>query len=145
MLKGTSALIAALLFAIPRLQAAGDLDRELLAGTQDQMVMNCMPFRGTEKDAGKETLIPDRFNPGVCWGAFLYLGTIIQVKNANREPLLAICVPREVSINQLIAKFLTYADEHPQMGEKSFAYSAQKALTESYPCTGRTMTFGQSH
>jgi hypothetical protein len=143
MLKGTSTMIAALLVTTPVLHAAGDLDRELLSGTQNQMVMNCTPFRGTEKNVGKEMLIPDRFNPGICWGAFLYLGTIIQVKNENKQPLLAICAPQEVSVNHLIAKFLTYADEHPEMGDKSFAYSAQKALLDSYPCAGRTMIIGQ--
>jgi hypothetical protein len=143
MFKRVCKVMTALLLATPAPTAAEDSTRELLSGTQNQMVINCNPFRGAENNAPDEFVIPDRLNAGICWGAFLYIDAMLQVKNEKNQHLLAICKPQEVTIRHLIEEFLAYADEHAEFGNKSFAYSAQLALFKAYPCAGRAVTVGE--
>ena len=114
-----------------------------LSGTQSQMQINCSSFRDLRQAAGSDIVIPDGLTAGICWGAFLYVGGIIQVKNGNGEAVLAICAPESTQINQLINTFLDYADWHPELGDRSFVYSTQMALAQAFPCAGRKVTIGE--
>ncbi len=138
---GAAIAVMVLIFSTAGL--AEPSDQEPLFGTQNQMLINCSSFRGDAGPAGSTVMIPDRFTAGICWGAFLFMSGSIQIKNEQGQSVLAICTQELLSTNQLISKFLMFADQHPELGDKSFVYSAVMALAQAFPCAGTKVTVGK--
>lgn len=76
--------------------------------------------------------MPQTFDSGFCWGAFAALQNLGDAIVADEKKLLGFCAPSDRV--QLIKVFMRYVDQHPEIGNRTFAEIAARAFIEAFPC-----------
>lgn len=113
------------------------------AQSAEEMVSNCEAI-SEAKIVGDHISLPQDFQSGVCWGAFLSFQSAIRyADNTNVDgskskfyrPLFQICAPPDSTASQLIKVFMNYASRHPEQLSKDYFRVALSANKEAFPCS----------
>lgn len=97
------------------------------------------PLAGADEDTG-ERLYADcksdkPFNQGYCGG--YVVGVVANMVNMQRYRVLpdsALCVPEDVSKQQLVDAVVKYLEAYPRQRARQAVNLVPEALTAEYPC-----------
>ncbi len=117
------------------------------AQTTAEMMSYCQPLVNAYTDGGTARVaVPDnqRFEYGVCWGAFRSFQTLSALMLTDKtgrnervnqkEPVLGVCAPPGSSLTQFVRIFDTFARQHPELQHEGYEYIAITALRSAFPC-----------
>ena len=82
-------------------------------------------------------VLPNDVSTATCWGTFAAFQGFLAMVDENGSRLLGACAPETVTRTQLVRIYQKYVSERPQEGHLSFAYMAQAALMNAFPCPKR--------
>ena len=68
-----------------------------------------------------------------CWGAFAVIAKAVTY-SWHGEQIWSACVPGEARRSQLIAVFVTYLDQNPDLGQAHFMDVVLESLQTAFPC-----------
>jgi Rap1a immunity proteins len=89
--------------------------------------------RGT-KGAGKHIRIPNTRQALLCWGYIGAMQDISVLVTAQGRRLIGSCPPEQITLLQLIHRFVTYARSHPSEVQGNTATAVIKMLRVNFPC-----------
>lgn len=104
------------------------------AETAEEMLSACRPITMSKVSDGKIDL-PMTYDSGLCWGAFAVLNQAMMLLNSDGSPSLHVCLPESATRTELIAIFVKYVENHPEVYSQNFALTALNAEHKSFPCS----------
>jgi len=108
--------------------------------TAADMLADCKSILSVTKPGANpdELELEDTFATGNCWGAFLTVQQLLITRlEADKHPLMRVCVPEGVSLTQLIQIFERFTRLHPERQTEPFTTVAVAALRSGFPCSGQ--------
>jgi hypothetical protein len=113
----------------------------LIAGTATQgraqsageMLSYCREV-AKAKVTGESVTLPAGQGPGVCWGAFGTVQSVIYRARVGERPFFLVCAPAQSTRIQLITNFVKYADGHQDRLRRDFFDIAVEGLQKKFPC-----------
>jgi hypothetical protein len=103
------------------------------AESAEEILSACRPMAEAEIQ-GKSVKFPPGFPPGMCWGAFSILQSVIMHDDDNGKPTYRVCAPANHSRTQLINVFVDYGRRNPKRFHEEFFSVVIDALSEAFPC-----------
>jgi hypothetical protein len=105
--------------------------------TAGQMDSECEAVLSSAKATSDPDAIEldNTFSTGTCWGAFLAIQQLVNVKFAGaRRMMFRVCVPEDTKLIQLIQVFDAYVKHHPERSGEAFSIVAIGSLYDSFRC-----------
>lgn len=102
----------------------------------EEMIEYCRGVVVAHSDIDGTMSMDLSFGTGMCYGAF----SVIQ-KMASRNS--AVCMPKNVSLLQIVRIFEAYALQHPEYQSEHFFSIAALSLTQAFPCSNTMPTRGR--
>ena len=104
------------------------------AQSAGEMLSYCRTVAKAKVTKEAVTLPPGQ-GPGVCWGAFGTIqSVIVRGPVGEQQPFFLVCAPARSTRIQLIANFVKYVDHHPSSSRAEFFDVALEGLREKFPC-----------
>ena len=104
------------------------------AESASEILDSCKFFRTLVPVFTPGERFPDRFQVGMCWAAIGALQGAIVLTDKSGKPILNVCAPPESNRPQLVAIFIKYAEDNPQLLHRPFVDVALQSLRTAFPC-----------
>jgi hypothetical protein len=102
------------------------------AETAGELSSWCRPI--TEASVGEDAIqFPQNPPTMQCWGAFAVIAKGITY-SWHGEKIWNTCVPEPARRSELIAVFVKYLDEHPELSQEHFMDVVLESLQTKFPC-----------
>jgi hypothetical protein len=106
--------------------------------TAEEMLSGCRSV-ATAPIVGDSIRIP---NDGQqCWGAFTVIQDMTRRTDASGSRMFSTCSPTTSTESEMVAVFVKYVDDHPNVRHQNFVDIALAALRVAFPCTPRQGLF----
>jgi hypothetical protein len=105
--------------------------------TAEQMVSECESLLSSARTTSDPDAIEldNTFSTGTCWGAFLAIQQLVNVKlSGARRMIFRVCVPEDTKLIRLIQVFDAYVKHHPERSGEAFSIVAIGSLYDSFHC-----------
>jgi hypothetical protein len=127
----TLASIAALAIALSTSAMAADYGND----SASAYLSYCRPVAAAKVLGNDQIEFPLNAQTEKCWGAFTAIQQMIPIIEAGADtPLLRVCAPESGMTTQLVAVFVKYASDHPELRHLSFGQVALQSLWKAFPC-----------
>ena len=105
-----------------------------LGESTEEMLSSCKAV-SEAKVSDTTAAFPKNFESGECWGALSALQYVSRLVDLKGQPLLPIgCVPEKTTRTQLVAIFVAYARDNPQLWHEDFVSIAMTAFKAAFQC-----------
>jgi|HubBroStandDraft_6_1064221.scaffolds.fasta_scaffold1206117_1 hypothetical protein len=76
-----------------------------------------------------------------CWGAFTVIQDMTRWTDVSGSRMFSTCSPTTSTESEMVAVFVKYVDDHPNVRHQNFVDIALASLRTAFPCTPRQGLF----